>query len=194
MSDELRDHAIESDERLLDRLAARDMPALDALYERHARHAFALAYRCVGDAETAEEVVQDAFVLLWRSARTFDATRGGARGWLLTIVRNRAIDAMRARESRPKAGTALDDVDGVLSAVSDTCAEAMRAIEARTIRDAVATLPAPQRATVEMAFFSDLSYPEIAARLGAPLGTVKSRLRLALLRLRVMLATPAATN
>lgn len=175
----------EDDAALLGRLIARDESALAALYDRHGATAFALALRVVGDRETAEEVVQEGFLSVWRGAATYRPERGTARGWLLSVVRNRAIDVVRARAARPRT-TSSEDL--VLAAVDDPEQAAIDAVTGTAIRAAVATLPAEQRAAVELAYFAGLSYPEIAARMGVPLGTVKSRLRLALERLRARLA------
>jgi RNA polymerase sigma-70 factor, ECF subfamily len=173
-----------SDEAVLNRLAQRDESALAELYDRHGRTAFALAHRMVGDAETAEEVVQEAFLAIWRRAETYRQERGAVRSWLLAVVRNRAIDVIRARESRPRT-TTIDDLP--IAASDNPEQQALTLAAGSVVRAAVAALPAEQRTAVELAYFAGLSYPEIAARIGVPLGTVKSRLRLALDRLRVRL-------
>lgn len=181
-----------SDETLLARIAGRDLTALDLLYERHGRATFSVAYGILGAADAAEDVVQDAFLTVWRRASTFDPQRGNARTWLLTVARHRAIDVARSRAARPR-GVPLEDA-GVLAAPDgDPAAEALRRIEAVTVRRALDTLPGGQRQVVELAFFSGLSYPEIAERIGIPLGTVKSRVRLALERLRLVLLPAPAT-
>jgi RNA polymerase sigma-70 factor (ECF subfamily) len=175
----------DTDAIILDRLVQRDEAALADLYDRHGRGAFSAAYRIVGDPETAEEVVQEAFLAIWRRAETYRPERGAVRGWLMTVVRNRAIDVIRARESRPRT-TIIDDIP--LAAADDPVQAALTAASGAAVRAAVAGLPADQRAAIELAYFSGLSYPEIAGRIGVPLGTVKSRLRLALERLRRQLA------
>lgn len=177
----------ESDESVLDRLTRKDTSALDTLYIRYGRIAFALAYRVLDDPEAAEDVVQEAFLAVWRYADSYRPSRGSVRGWLLTIVRNRAIDLLRAREVRPKAGPSVDEMVSLATTEADPADVAMRRIEAATVRDALASLPAEQREAVELAFFAGLSYPEVAERTKAPLGTVKSRMRLAMERLRVLL-------
>ena len=177
----------ESDESLLSRLARQDTTALDALYSRYGRTAFALAYRVLGNPEAAEDAVQEAFLAVWRRAGTYQEARGSARAWLLTIVRNRAIDLLRTRESRPKAGAPLEEVGPLASSNGDPADDALRMVEASQVRAALAALPPEQRQAVELAFFSGLTYPEVAAVMNTPLGTVKSRIRLAMERLRRLL-------
>ena len=177
----------ESDESLLSRLARQDTTALDALYSRYGRTAFALAYRVLGNPEAAEDAVQEAFLAVWRRAGTYQEVRGSARAWLLTIVRNRAIDLLRTRESRPKAGPPLEEVGPLASSNGDPADDALRMVEASQVRAALAALPPEQRQAVELAFFSGLTYPEVAAVMNTPLGTVKSRMRLAMERLRGLL-------
>ena len=180
-----------NDTTLLARMAVGESDALGALYDRHGRQAFALAYRMVQSPEVAEEVVQDAFLAVWRRAEQYVPARGDVRGWLLTIVRNRAIDHLRARQVRPQHAAGAHDFAGLLADPSDTEATVLAALEASAVRAAVARLPSAQRRAVELAFFSGLSYPEVAAETGAPLGTVKSRMRLALTSLReVLTPTP----
>ena len=188
------DFESEPDEVLLAQLSRRDPEALDALYTRHGRTAFALAYRVLGSPEAAEDAVQEAFLSVWRSAATFQQARGSARGWLLSVVRNRAIDILRAREARPKVGATLDQITSLAADQSDPAEDALKRVEAVRVRQALAALPEEQRRTVELAFFSGLSYPEVAARMDAPLGTVKSRMRLALERLRGMLLAEDAVG
>jgi RNA polymerase sigma-70 factor, ECF subfamily len=144
----------ESDESLLERLTQRDADALDALYTRYGRTAFALAYRVLGSPEAAEDVVQEAFLSVWRRAASYHQQRGSVRGWLLTVVRNRAIDALRAREARPKVGVTLDEMGSLAADDSDPAADALRRVEAAAVREALTALPPEQRQTVELAFFS----------------------------------------
>ena len=174
------------DDDLMQRMVHRDPAALMALYDRHRGVAFALAYRVLDDAATAEEAVQDAFLQVWRHAASFDPARGGARAWLLTIVRNRAIDARR-RLAHSRATFALDAVEGVL-ATPDVWDDVARGLERDEVRVAVDALPDEQRRAVELAYFEGLTHREIALRTGTPLGTVKGRLRLGLQRLRASLA------
>lgn len=182
-----------TDETLLMRVAQRDLAALDLLYERHGRAAFSVAYGVVGAVEIAEDVVQDAFLTIWRRADTYVPSRGSARTWLLTVARHRAIDIVRASSVRPS-GVSLDAAGALAAQDSDPAAEALRRIEATSIRAALDVLPTAQRQVVELAFFSGLTYPEIAERIGLPLGTVKSRIRLALERLRLVLIPAQPTT
>lgn len=163
---------------------------IEPLYQRFGRTAFALAYRIVGSPEAAEEIVQEAFLSVWRNVATYERVRDNPKPWLMTIVRNRAIDHLRAQNARPATVVAQDEILPLPESCLDPADEAIRRIEATAIRAAVASLPALQRRTVELAFFAELSYPEIAAQMGAPLGTVKSRIRLALARLHDHMESP----
>jgi len=124
----------ESDESLLNRLCRKDPAALDELYVRYGRTAFALAYRVLGNPETAEDAVQEAFLTIWRRAESYQQTRGAVRAWLLTVVRNRAIDLLRARESRPKVGATLDDITSLAAPGADPADDALRRYEGRMAR------------------------------------------------------------
>ena len=171
------------DDALMEAIARRDPAALVALYDRHGRLAFALAYRVLGDGGTAEEAVQDAFLLVWRRAASFDATRGGGvRAWLLTIVRNRAIDARRRRSGQHREAIGLESVEQTL-AEPDVWGEVALGLDRDRVRGAVDALPEEQRRTIDLAFFEGLTHREIAERTGTPLGTVKGRLRLGLQKL-----------
>ncbi len=171
------------DSSLLDRIARRDPAGIALLYDRYGALAFALAYRLLSDRGAAEDVVQGAFLAVWRRAGTYDATRGTARAWLLTIVHHQAIDALRSRRAR---GGVMLDIDRVATFVGDhdTATTVERGLEGERVRAALATLPADQRQVVDLAYFGGLTHSEIAARIGIPLGTVKGRMRLALGKLR----------
>ena len=169
--------------------------ALGVLYDRHATAAFGLAVRMIRDRETAEEIVQDAFASFWRSARSYDASVSAPRTWILSIVRNRAIDRIRARRSRP-APAPLEEA-WMLPASVDVQSEVQASIEGRALRASVAALPAAQRRTLEQAYFGGYSFVEIAQSMGVSVGTVKSRARLAIQRLRndrALAATVAGSN
>ena len=177
------------DDELITAVARGDQPALLALYDRHGRIAYGLAYRILGDAGAAEEAVQDAYLRLWRRASTFDAQRGGARSWLLTIVHHCAIDLLRRRAGAPPVVAGLDEIADRRS-VPDAWSEVSGRMESERVRAAVETLPEEQRRAIGMAFFDGLIHREIAERDGLPLGTVKGRLRLGLKRLSGLLAEP----
>ena len=180
------------DQALLRRLYGRDEQALGELYDHHSAAAYGVALRVTGNPELAEEVVQDAFLTVWRRAATYQAERGTVRSWLLRVVHNRAIDVVRARDGRPRVGgrqpqaLALDGL--VLVAADNPEREVLRAIDGAVARNALAQLPRDQRQVVELAYFDGLAYPEVAAVVGVPLGTVKSRMRLALGRLRALVS------
>ena len=180
----------QGDNELIAAVARGDHSALLALYDRHGRIAYGLAYRVLNDAGAAEEAVQDAFLRLWRRASTFDPAKGAGRGWLLTIVHRCAIDLLRRRAGAPPVVASLDDV-AERSGVPDVWGDVVGRMESERVRTAVATLPGEQRRAIEMAFFDGLTHREIAERDGLPLGTVKGRLRLGLRRLSGLLAEPA---
>jgi len=180
---------VPGDDQLIAAVASGDHPALLALYDRHGRIAYGLASRILGDAGAAEEAVQDAYVRVWRRASTFDASRGGTRSWLLTIVHHCAIDLVRSRAGAPPVVAGLDEMADRQSA-PDAWSEVSGRIEGERVRTAVEALPGEQRRAIEMAFFDGLTHREIAVRDGLPLGTVKGRLRLGLRRLHGLLAEP----
>lgn len=174
-----------TDERLLGLIGTRDGEALAALYDRYHREAFSLAYRIVNDMEQAEDIIQEAFLSVWRSAGSYDVQRGHPRGWLLSIVHHRAINVVTRR---PQERSALQLDEGLSSSEQ---AEVWRQVYERMrneeIRAAVAQLPEEQRITVELAYFGGLSHSQIAERLEVPLGTIKSRIRLAFRKLHAFL-------
>ena len=177
-----------ADAHLLGRMAVRDRDALAELYDRFSRPLFATALRVVGDRAEAEDIVHDAFLMLWEKAADFDAARGSAFAWAVTLVRNRAIDRVRSRRRRGElleASTPEDLGYGAEAlAASDS---ATTSDQAQAVRAAVAALPREQQRALELAFFSGLTQQEIAARLAEPLGTVKARIRRGLLKLRELL-------
>ena len=178
-----------SEVKLIQRMAAGDEDALGELYDRWRTVVFAVATRIVGDARDAEEVLEDTFFQAWRQAPRYDLARGSVGTWLVTMARSRALDRARA-EGRRSAGDEVNAVaEGQTSGSGDTVAEPAdvpveRAEEARIVRQALKELPADQRESLELAYFGGLSQTEIAERLRIPLGTVKTRLRLALRKLR----------
>ena len=173
------------------RVLADDAEAFSAIYDRHARSVYGLAHRMLRERSAAEDVAQEAFIALWRSRHRYRAERGSPGGWLLTITRNRAIDAIR----RGRAHLHVElDADCDEEAPERTDKEALRRIEANTIGVALSTLPEAQRQALELSYFDGLSQTEISARLGVPLGTVKGRMRLALRKLAAELGSPAADS
>jgi len=176
-----------ADEHLMQRMAGGDRHALDAFYSRHGGLAFALALRMIGERDSAQDVVQEAFVALWRRAADFDAARCAPRTWLTSIVRNRCIDELRRRAIVAKRLTELDAQPAALD--YDPWPETWKRACGAAIRGALARLPPEQREVVELGFYSGLSHAQIADRVGAPLGTVKKRMRTGLKRLRAQLDT-----
>jgi len=177
----------EADARLAARIRAGDTDALGELYDRYASMALGTAIRVVGDREEAEDVVHDAFVAVWRKIDRFDAARGSLRAWLMTVVRNRAIDRIRAR--RP--GMDLEDADErslLRTGPNPTWEAALRQASASEVQAAMAELPDEQRRAVELAYFEGYTYREVADLTGVPPGTANGRLRLALGKLRDALA------
>ena len=181
------EEARNEDRRLVERVKSGDTDALGLLYDRYAPIALAVAQRMVGDRSTAEDLVHDAFVAVWQKIARFDASRGTVRSWVLTIVRNRAID--RLRSSRVRLETDDPDEMPALTTGSDpTADEAGGNLSAAQLRAAIDELPPEQRQAVELAYFGGRTYREIAVITGVPQGTANGRLRLALGKLREALA------
>lgn len=176
-------------EDLLDGVAGGDRGAVMALYDRFAPALMAVALRVTGSRAEAEDVLQDVFARVWREAVTFDRARGTAAAWLVTLARNRAIDAVRARKRRRGHEDDLGrDEPVTLDAPASPEASVVDAELSVAVRAALDTLRPEQRAVLELAYFGGLSHSEIAARLGQPLGTVKTRIAQAVKRLRDELA------
>lgn len=177
-----------SDEQLVSALRARDADALVVLWERHARPAFALAVRILGDAGWAEEVIQDVFLRLWNNSAGYDARRGGLRPWLLTLTHHAAVDGLRSRRGTARARDCGPAALDVLPWHGDDPDEtAWRALTADAVRGALAQLPANQREVMELVYYAGYTQTQIAEQTGQPLGTVKTRLRLGVLKLRELL-------
>jgi RNA polymerase sigma-70 factor, ECF subfamily len=179
------DYSELDDTALVALIARRDEGALSALYDRYSRLAFSLSMRIVGERSLAEEITADSFVSVWRAAGSFTEERGRFVTWLLSVVRHRAIDELRRLNVRPE-GTAVELNDALQStALPDGLDDLMDVRQRQTVvRSALATLPAPQRQALELAYFGGLTQQEIADRTGTPLGTVKTRMRLGLLKMR----------
>ena len=180
-----RDRA--SDAAVRQRMLDGDRSALGELYDQHAGVALALAVRIVRDRGVAEDMVHDAYVAVWNKVDRYDPARGSLRTWLLTIVRNRALD--RLRRNRPTDDLAVvdDRHDPDLGASNPTWERTVALLDRASLQSALETLPADQRQAVEMAYFEGRTYRQVATDLGIPEGTAASRLRLALVKLRAVL-------
>jgi len=158
--------------------------AFEVLFDRHADVAFSLAYRMCGRRSMAEDVVQDAFLSLWRSGASYDRARGSVRSWVLSVVHNRAIDAFRREAVRTSRDVRDEHVAEHVAASEQTETEVERRDEARHVRSALGELPADQRQVIELAFFGGFTHTQIAEMLKLPAGTVKGRMRLGLTKMR----------
>jgi RNA polymerase sigma-70 factor (ECF subfamily) len=169
---------------------AGEMPAFEVIFDRHVAVAYSLAHRVCGRPAMAEDAVQEAFVSLWRARDRYDPVRGSVRAWVLSAVRNRALDVVR-REHAKAGRDVFDDASADrVPAPERTELEVERREEGRRISDALESLPSEQRQVIELAFFGGLTHSEIARSLSLPAGTVKGRMRLGLTRMRTLLAEP----
>jgi RNA polymerase sigma-70 factor (ECF subfamily) len=173
-----------ADEEMMPLVQAGDPRAFELLYDRHGGAAFSLAYRMVGNRTSAEDITQEAFLSIWRSRLRYDPARGSVRTWVLGIVHNRAIDALRRSVVHDRRRETMDGVEERFESRDRTDVEAARREEARSVRSALATLPDDQRRTIELAYFGGFSHSQIAELLDEPVGTVKGRMRLGLEKLR----------
>ncbi len=176
-----------ADEELMQLVHDGDVRAFEVVFDRHASAAFSLAYRMCGRRATAEDIVQDAFLSLWRSGSGYDPRRGSVRSWVLSVVHNRAVDALRRLGA--KAGLDVPD-EGMaerLPAGETTDAEVERRDDARQVRTALDELPPDQRQVIELAYFGGFTHNQIAEMLDLPPGTVKGRMRLGLTKMRFFL-------
>jgi RNA polymerase sigma-70 factor, ECF subfamily len=172
----------------LRRVASGDQGGAAALYDRHARPLYSLILRIIGDETEAEDVLQDVFAQAFRQATRYDASRGAVAAWLLTMARSRAIDRVRARRTRLDMRTReAQTLDDMPDARPDAASAMLDEEQSRLVRQALGDLPLLQRIAIELAYYEGLSHTEIAERLEQPLGTVKTRIRLGLLKLRDVL-------
>jgi RNA polymerase sigma-70 factor, ECF subfamily len=183
-----------ADEEMMQLVQAGDPRAFELLYDRHGAAAFSLAYRMVGNRTSAEDVTQEAFLSIWRSRLRYDQARGSVRTWVLGIVHNRAIDALRRSVAHDRRRETMDGVEERFESRDRTDIEAARREEARSVRSALATLPEDQRRTIELAYFGGFSHSQIADLLDEPVGTVKGRMRLGLEKLRRQLSEGLAAE
>jgi RNA polymerase sigma-70 factor (ECF subfamily) len=178
-----------ADEELMPLIGAKDPGAFEVFYDRHGGVAFSLAYRIVGERGAAEDVVQEAFISIWRSGARYDQARGSVRSWMLGIVRNRGIDFLRSKAGRaPKLDFDDDTILEHRAAGELTDTEALRRETAREMRGVLDELPNDQSKVIQLAYFGGFSHSEIASMLDVPLGTVKGRMRLGLEKIRGQLA------
>ena len=176
----------DTDVALLTAIAARDEAALAQLYDRYRAILFGLLMRILNNREEAEDVLQEVFLQVWRKAEDFDENRGRPFTWLVTLARSRGIDRLRtlaARERVAEAGAREASEE-----ISDAATDAFKSEQRGLVSDALAKLPDEQKRPIMLAYFDGLTQSEIATRLGAPLGTVKTRMRTGMIRLRELLA------
>jgi RNA polymerase sigma-70 factor (ECF subfamily) len=173
-----------ADEDLMHLVRQGDAQAFEMVYERHARAAFSLAYRMIGRRSGAEDVVQEAFLSLWRSGARYDQTRGSVRTWVLGIVHHRAIDALRRNTVHDQRRASDEGIEERFAAKERTDIQVAHREEAEQVRAALASLPAEQSRAIELAYFGGFSHSEIATMLETPIGTVKGRIRLGLEKLQ----------
>jgi RNA polymerase sigma-70 factor (ECF subfamily) len=189
-------HTLSDDEQLMVRIAAAQTEALGQLYDLYGRLVFSLAVQITGDDAVAEEVTQDVFVQVWNKAKTYDPEQGKLVTWLARIARNRAIDTLRRQGSRPEGhrtefpDESLEEIPDPDRLEQDVELDQQKA----RLHSALASLPRDQRAVLELAYFLEMSHQEIANRLNEPLGTVKTRLRLAMQKLRQALVESSVSS
>jgi RNA polymerase sigma-70 factor (ECF subfamily) len=181
-----------ADEEVMQLVGEGDPRAFELLYDRHGSAAFSLAYRMVGDRVAAEDISQEAFLSIWRSRMRYDSARGSVRTWVLGIVHNRAIDALRRGSVHERRREEFEGVEERHESPERTDVEAARREEARSVHSALDTLPVDQRRTIELAYFGGFSHSQIAELLDEPIGTIKGRMRLGLGKLRDQLSDLAA--
>jgi len=178
--------AQEDDVELLKAIAARDEAALAQLYDRYRVILFGLLMRILNNREEAEDVLQEVFLQVWRKAADFDESRGRPFTWLVTLARSRGIDRLRTIASRERVAEA--GAREVSEEISDAATDAFKSEQRGLVSDALAKLPDEQKRPIMLAYFDGLTQSEIATHLGSPLGTVKTRMRTGMIRLRELLA------
>jgi RNA polymerase sigma-70 factor (ECF subfamily) len=184
----LLDYSLLDDDALVQLLVARDVRALEALYGRYARPVFSLGLKLLGDREVVEEVVQEVFLRLWTRAYGYDPQRGKLLSWLLTITHHRAIDELRRRRGQPEVDGLQEQQASAVEADADPSESYAHVEEREAVQRALRQLPEAQRRPIELAYYGGLTQVEIAQALREPLGTVKTRMRLGMQKLRLLLA------
>lgn len=176
-----------ADLALVERMRGGDEGALATLYDRWADRVHSLAVQLLRDARDAEDIVEETFWQAWRNATRFEVARGTVGAWLLTICRSRALDRLRSRR-RQREDASLDEAPEAVATNADAADQVVADESARAVRSALGELPGEQRQALELAYFGGLSQSEIAEKTGQPLGTIKTRMRLAMNKLRERLA------
>jgi RNA polymerase sigma-70 factor, ECF subfamily len=182
------DYSLLADEALVERLVQQDVRALDTLYGRYSRPVFSLSLKIIGDREVVEEVVQEVFLRLWTRAASFDPARGKLLSWLLTITHHRSVDELRRRRSQPEMDGLQEQIATTEEPASDPSETYAHIEDREVVQRALAQLPEAQRKPIEMAYYGGLTQVEIAESLKEPLGTIKTRMRLGMQKLRGLLA------
>jgi RNA polymerase sigma-70 factor (ECF subfamily) len=183
MVDNSKKYLTLADEDLISMVGDEDPEAFAALYDRHSRAAYSLGYRIMGQRQTAEDLVQEVFLKVWRSAMSYRAERGSVRTWILSIVHHRGIDQLRATASRQRTKDRFE-ASAEKSQPSEAFAETWRNSQRDEVRAALKTLPTEQLKILELAYFSGYTHVEISELMNLPLGTVKGRMRLGLKKMR----------
>lgn len=176
-----------ADEDLMQRVRAGEARAFEVLFDRHGGPAFSLAYRMCGSRARAEDIVQEAFLSLWRAGGRYDQSRGSVRAWILSTVHNRAIDSFRRESLRAARSLEEGNVAERLAAPELTEVEVERRDDADRVRTALQDLPEEQRQVIELSYYGGFTHQQIAEMLSLPPGTVKGRMRLGLGKMRISL-------
>ncbi len=183
MTNKGRQYLLLADEDLISLSDGGDAEAFAGLYDRHGRAAYSLAYRMMGERQAAEDLVQDAFLNVWRAAGSYRAEKGSVRTWVLSIVHNRGIDQLRATATRRRTQDKAE-VEASASQPSEAFSETWRNSQREQVREALRVLPSEQVQVLKLAYYSGYTHTEIAELLDLPLGTVKGRMRLGLKKIR----------
>lgn len=183
MADRSKRYLVLADEDLISLVESGDTEALAGLYDRHGRSAYSLAYRMMGDRQAAEDLVQDSFIKIWRSAKSYRAERGSVRTWILSITHNRGIDHIRSTASRRRTQDRVE-MTAETTQQSEAFSETWRNSQRSQVQQALKTLPDEQLKILELAYFSGYTHAEIAEMLDLPLGTVKGRMRLGMKKIK----------
>lgn len=178
------DRARLADEDLVVRIARGDEQSFEVLYDRHGKVAWSLAFRLLGEREAAEDLVQEAFLGVWNGAAGYSQAKGSVRTWILSILHHRAVDRLRQTSASRRRQDALEQVAMIEPAAPDAAEVALARVEATEVRTALADVPGDQLEVLRLAYYGGYTHHEIAGMLSLPLGTVKSRMRLGLERMR----------